>query len=178
MGAETFSKPPGSPRLCYKRALLVFLSWVRLPRAMRLGLERKLLHPVHWIQSHGEGKTSSPCPWSSSDPAAELQTTTRPCLSLVPSLLITTRWHCRLKWNTANLLAAPRWGSGLPHLGIKRTRIPICSFYRWWHWGSETRHNLPREAQRRTSWTLEMMTYFPHNNLPSTNQAGKYITHC
>ena len=52
---------------CYERTLLVFLSWMSLPRALRLGLERKCLYPIHWIQSHGEGRVSAPCPWSSSD---------------------------------------------------------------------------------------------------------------
>ena len=116
-----------------EQTLSVFLSIMWLPRAVGRGLERKFLHPFTG-SSFWEGRVSTHSLWLSSDLAAVFQAITQP-LSLVRYLLITTRWHCRLKWNTANL-PAPRWGSGIPHLGVMKTFTPICSFYRWPHWGS------------------------------------------
>lgn len=100
---------------------------------------RKTPAPIPWTQPRWGGKEKHTLPSLLFWPGCCVPDQhTASCLSLVRSSLITTRWHCRLKWNTTNLFPAPRWGSGIPHLGLQRTSISICSFYRWWHWGSET----------------------------------------
>lgn len=93
---------------------------------------------VHGIQPQG-GKDEHALSWATFWPGCCVTDHHAASRSLVRYLLVTTRWHCRLKWNTANLLPAPRWGSGIPHLGIKKMSRPIYSFYRWLHWGLETK---------------------------------------